>query len=151
MPNLADTLEGLFHSENETTLESAIMEFVTARENYKSKTIIPFHKTTMALSFITKLGEDMDDEFQEITEVLCSDMRIDYRFKKGDKRGMINPNAPRPSLFLNGIIEESMILEPNYEGLSRDQFGKAIIARREEKMVKKQQDSLTAIQQYLQR
>lgn len=142
---LGDTLEKLFSVEQEVSIESAIMEFVRAGENFKSKTHIPFHKSVLAISLLEKLGEDMDTEFEKIVEYVNKDSGIPLKVK-----GKINPEYERPTKFINEVLIEGMILEPNLNGEARNQLLQAIKFRQDVK-IKTEKDSLSKVNDWLTR
>jgi hypothetical protein len=143
---LGDTLEKLFSVEQEITIESAIMQFVQSGENFKSKTHLPFRKASLSVSLLEKLGEDMDDEFNEITAYVNKEANVPYKIK-----GKLNPDFEQPSKFINEILIEGMILEPSIDGKARAELLEAIKFRQEIKIKRENQDSLSQINEWLKR
>lgn len=145
---LADKLEALFNVETEATIESAVMELVTAGENIGQKTVIPFSQSIMATAFALELAEDIDDEFADVAEVINKARGIPLEIKKGVK----NPDTVTFSSTLPAVIYSSMKLMPSDKGESRKALERVIIKLREDSMsYRKPKDSLSEISNILNR
>lgn len=147
---LGDTLEKLFGGEVETTLETASLELIEAGDNFKSKTILPLKKYELAISFLETLSEDIDLEMEEVTQ-LHNANRLSYIRQTEPHFNPTKKNFvyEKPSDNIVPILNEAMVLAPNGNGLSRDQFVNVLKWLREEKARLNKPDSISAVQNYL--
>ena len=137
---LIDKLEGLFNVETETTVESAMMEFVTGGSNIKQKTILPLDEKLMCIAFAYQLGKDIDEEFSDVESVLNKIKGIEPLIK-----GQKNPDLISFSNELPEMITEAMLLAPSLEGKSREELGNAIAAVKSESVTVRNKDSVDKI------
>lgn len=147
-----DTLEKMTGIDIDVTDVSVAKEFITAGDNFKSKTILPFTKYTLGVSFLERLGTDIDTEFEEIIQI--------HNLNRIETIKSANPNFKvsektfrydKLSDVISVILNETMLLMPSNEGKAREQLENVLRWLREEKSKQQKPDSLTQIQQYLQR
>lgn len=160
---LGDTLEKLFNVETETSIESAAMEFVTAGPNIESKTILPFTKPVMAISFLQRLAQDIDQEMKEVTDIYnqtkLDDIREATRDWKPTKRKIKEEpyiaesyRYERLSDNIYPVINKAMVFMPSVNGKSREQLESVLKWLREEKSKQfNKGDSISQVKQLITR
>lgn len=149
---LGETLEKLFGQEHETSVESAALELITSGDNIESKTILPATRYPLAFSFLQRLSQDIDEEMDEVTAI-HNQNRINYMklSNKDFKPTKANYRYQHLSDNIIPILNKTMVLMPSMRGLARDQFTSVLKWLREEKSKQQKPDSLTAMQNYLNR